>query len=63
MHKSDAEKMESIIDKHDRIYRRQVRVFKNLGFLSIITAVLSVITALFSTALLQIVGGDKLIIP
>ncbi|EOI9166640.1 hypothetical protein ACMX78_004725, partial [Salmonella enterica subsp. enterica serovar Typhimurium] len=25
MHKSDAEKMESIIDKHDRIYRRQVR--------------------------------------
>ncbi|MCH6132765.1 hypothetical protein MMA95_25745, partial [Salmonella enterica] len=45
MHKSDAEKMESIIDKHDRIYRRQVRVFKNLGFLSIITAVLSVITA------------------
>ncbi|ECG2029248.1 hypothetical protein KG522_004122 [Salmonella enterica subsp. diarizonae serovar 50:z52:z35] len=52
MHKSDAEKMESIIDKHDRIYRRQVRVFKNLGFLSIITAVLSVITALFSTSLL-----------
>ncbi|EAO1992611.1 hypothetical protein E0G79_22960 [Salmonella enterica] len=52
MHKSDAEKMESLIDKHDRIYRRQVRVFKNLGFLSIITAVLSVITALFSTSLL-----------
>ncbi|EAA9297740.1 hypothetical protein ADQ49_25710 [Salmonella enterica subsp. enterica] len=51
MHKSDAEKIESIIDKHDRINRRQVRVFKNLGVLSVITGVLSVITALFSTSL------------
>ncbi|EII7449980.1 hypothetical protein LHS21_004245 [Salmonella enterica subsp. enterica serovar Newport] len=51
MHKSDAEKIESIIDKHDRINRRQVRVFKKLGVLSVITGVLSVITALFSTSL------------
>ncbi len=52
MHKSDAEKMESIIDKHDRIYRRQFSLFNRLGVLSFITGVLSVITALFSTSLL-----------
>ncbi|ECJ2934834.1 hypothetical protein FN906_26070 [Salmonella enterica subsp. enterica] len=52
MHKSDAEKIESLIDKHDRIYRRQFRLFNRLGVLSFITGVLSVITALFSTSLL-----------
>ncbi|HAK0381742.1 TPA: hypothetical protein H1O82_004469 [Salmonella enterica] len=52
MHKSDAEKIESIIDKHDRIYRRQFSLFNRLGVLSFVTGVLSVITALFSTSLL-----------
>lgn len=52
MHKSEPEKIESIIDEHDRIYRRQFRIFNRLGVLSIITGVLSVITALFSTSLL-----------
>ncbi|HAF2409509.1 TPA: hypothetical protein G9E90_004944 [Salmonella enterica] len=52
MHKSDAEKIESLIDKHDRIYRRQFSLFNRLGVLSFITGVLSVITALFSTSLL-----------
>ncbi|AXC69979.1 hypothetical protein DOE63_32265 (plasmid) [Salmonella enterica subsp. diarizonae serovar 59:z10:-] len=52
MHKSDAEKIESIIDKHDRIYRRQLSLFNRLGVLSFVTGVLSVITALFSTSLL-----------
>lgn len=52
MHKSDAEKIEFLIDKHDRIYRRQFRLFNRLGVLSFITGVLSVITALFSTSLL-----------
>ncbi|EMW0229996.1 hypothetical protein AADY61_004283 [Salmonella enterica] len=52
MHKSDAEKIESIIDKNDRIYRRQFSLFNRLGVLSFVTGVLSVITALFSTSLL-----------
>ncbi|EAQ8164308.1 hypothetical protein NAK90_005131 [Salmonella enterica] len=52
MHKSEPEKIESIIDEHDRIYLRQFRIFNRLGVLSIITGVLSVITALFSTSLL-----------
>ncbi|EDJ8987236.1 hypothetical protein GFI10_24430 [Salmonella enterica subsp. diarizonae] len=52
MHKSDAEKIESLIDKHDRINRRQFGLFNRLGVLSFITGVLSVITALFSTSLL-----------
>ncbi|EAW9895528.1 hypothetical protein SI60_23185 [Salmonella enterica] len=52
MHKSDAEKIESIIDKHDRIYRRQFSLFNRVGVLSFVTGVLSVITALFSTSLL-----------
>ncbi|EMX0826858.1 hypothetical protein AAF285_003873 [Salmonella enterica] len=52
MHKSEPEKIESIIDEHDRIYRRQFRIFNRLGVLSFITGVLSVITALFSTSLL-----------
>ncbi|HBC0335472.1 TPA: hypothetical protein I8P56_003421 [Salmonella enterica subsp. enterica serovar Napoli] len=52
MHKSDAEKIESLIDKHDRRYRRQFRLFNRLGVLSFISGVLSVITALFSTSLL-----------
>lgn len=52
MHKSEPEKIESIIDEHDRINRRQLRIFNRLGVLSIITGVLSLITALFSTSLL-----------
>lgn len=52
MHKSEPEKIESIIDEHDRIYLRQFRIFNRLGVLSIITGILSVITALFSTSLL-----------
>ncbi|MEV22992.1 hypothetical protein ED186_24225 [Salmonella enterica] len=52
MHKSGPEEIESIIDEHDRINRRQFRIFNRLGVLSIITGVLSVVTALFSTSLL-----------
>ncbi|OIN18108.1 hypothetical protein AO411_2031930, partial [Salmonella enterica subsp. enterica serovar Sarajane] len=49
MHKSQPEKIESIIDEHDRIRRRQVKIFKRLVALSCITCVLSGGAALFTT--------------
>ncbi|EDZ5934268.1 hypothetical protein GSB46_005294 [Salmonella enterica] len=49
MHKSQPEKIESIIDEHDRIRRRQVKIFKRLVVLSCMTCVLSGGAALFTT--------------
>lgn len=36
MHKSDAEKIDLILDEHDRIYRRQVLIYKSAGISALI---------------------------
>ncbi|EBR8158314.1 hypothetical protein DOA20_24615 [Salmonella enterica subsp. enterica serovar Newport] len=51
MHKSDAEKIDRILDEQDRLSRRQSGRFNCLGVLSFVTGVLSVMTAFFSPSL------------